>query len=380
MKEAKDLLNIIRCYLNNEKYMVNTDIDELALYKFALKHNISNFLYDWSINNCKSEEIKEKIKFDYNMQIAKDTNQTFELDNLIDNFEKHNIKVVLLKGIIIKNIYPENYMRQMCDMDIYVDENNFKKASKIMINLGYKEFFDYEKHLGYKKEPFVYVEMHKKLVTDRDVGHEYLNNIWPLCVKYKNYQNIYELSLEDAYFFAIVHLIIHFKFTGISIKDVLDIYLYNEKYKNKLDYNKIEQKLKEFSILEFEKNIKNIAYKWFDSTIEEEFDDIEKFILKGYNIKNQVNYSVGKNGSKIKYLINLFFPEYKIMQEKYPILKKAPILLPTTWIARIFKDIFSKETTVKTRLDTIKLIQDTNQEDVENIHKIYKKLGIKEGE
>lgn len=376
MKEAKELLNIIKCYLNNEKYIINTEINESALYKLAKKHNLSNFLYNWSINNCNSEEIKEKIKSDYNMQIAKDTNQTFELDNLLNKFEKNNIKVVLLKGVILKNIYPENYMRQMGDIDIYVDENNFEKASQIMINLDYKEFFDYEKHLVFKKEPFVYVEMHKKLVTDRDVGHEYLNNIWPLCVKYKDYQNIYELSLEDAYFFAIVHLIIHFKFTGISIKDVLDIYLYNEKYKNKLDYNKIDKTLKEFNILEFENNIKNIAYKWFYEKNGNDFNDIENFILNGYNIENQVNYSIGKIGTKTKYLINLFFPKYKIMEEKYPILQKFPILLPITWIHRIFKDIFSEATTLDSRVKTIKLIKDTNPTNVEYIQNIYKKLGI----
>lgn len=376
MKEAKELLNIIKCYLNNEKYITNSEINESDLYKLAKKHNLSNFLYNWSINNCKSEKIKEKINIDYNLQIAKDTNQTFELDNLLDKFEKNDIKVVLLKGVIIKDIYPENYMRQMGDIDIYVDENNFEKASQIMINIGYKEFFDYEKHLVFKKEPFVYVEMHKKLVTDRDVGHEYLNNIWPLCVKYKDYQNIYELSLEDAYFFAIVHLIIHFKFTGISIKDVLDIYLYNETYKNKLDYNKIDKTLKKFNILEFENNIKNIAYKWFDEKNENDFNDIENFILNGYNIENQVNYFIGKNGTKTKYLINLFFPKYKIMEEKYPILQKFPILLPITWIHRIFKDIFSEATTLDSRVKTIKLIKDTNSTNVEYIQNIYKKLGI----
>jgi len=76
------------------------------------------------------------------------------------------------------------------------------------------------------------------------------------------------------------------------------------------------------------------------------------------------------------YLVRLLFPEFKIMKEKYPILKKAPILLPATWMVRIFKDIFSKETTVKNRLDTMKKIQEADLEEAKKIKEIYQKLGI----
>ena len=64
------------------------------------------------------------------------------------------------------------------------------------------------------------------------------------------------------------------------------------------------------------------------------------------------------------------------MKEKYPILKKIPILLPITWIARILKDIFSKETTIKVRLDKIRLIKDVNPNDITKVQEIYQKLGI----
>lgn len=376
MEETKELLWIIRNFISNKKYMSEKDIDERKLYELAKKHKVNNFLKDWAEENCQSDEIKKLIQNDYNMQIMKDTNQNIELEKMLTEFEKNGIEAIIVKGAIIKEIYPQNYMRQMCDIDIMIHEKDFKKALKIMKNLGFYQFYNHEKHLTLKKDPFVVVEIHRKLILEKDVGHDYFLDVWPRCVKYKNYKNIYQLSREDSYIFCILHLIIHFKSTGIHLRDVLDVYLYQEKYKDVLDYNKLKEQFIKLGVSDFEENIKKIAYKWFSSDKIEDFDEIEKFILNGTNLNNMVQYNIGKDEGRGKYLLNLFFPSYKVMKNKYPVLEKQPVLLPIMWGARIFKDIFSQETSLKTRFNTIKLIQNTKKEDVEKIQEIYKKLGI----
>ena len=100
--------------------------------------------------------------------------------------------------------------------------------------------------------------------------------------------------------------------------------------------------------------------------------------MSGRSAENMVNYSISNYNNKKTYLFRLFFPEFKVMKGKYPVLKKAPVLLPAMWIARIFKDILSKDNSVKNRLDTIKLIQNSKEEEVEKTKNIYKKLGIEE--
>ncbi len=376
MNEAKVLLEIIRCFIENRECIVGQEIDEKKLYQLAVCHKVSNFLVEWAKKYAKSDEIKQLILSDYHRQIMKDTNETIELEQMLNEFEEAEIKTLVVKGVIMKAVYPQSYMRQMCDMDIMIHGDDFKKASKIMKGLGYEEYYDHEKHLVFEKMPFMIVEMHRKLIPGADVSHEYFNEIWPLCISFRDYKNIVQMTLEDSYLFCIIHLIRHFKYAGIQIRDVLDVYLFYEKYKEFFDFNKINKKLEEFKAEEFERNIRKIAYRWFGTEKIEDFDEVERFILKGASERNRIDYEVGKNEGKSQYALRLVFPEFKIMREKYPILKKAPIFLPFTWVARIFKDIFSKETTVKTRINTIKMIQDTNQEEVEYIENIYKKLGI----
>ena len=377
MEEAKILLEIIKCFIYDKECATSNSIDESKLYKLAKINSVSNFLQNWAKKYCKSEEIKKEIFKDYSAQIVKDTNQSLELEKILDVFEKNNIKTLIVKGVIMKDIYPQNYMRQMCDIDILVQSENFKKASKLMKDLGFSKYYNLEKHLIFNKAPFYIVEMHRKLILKRDIGYEYFNDIWPLCINYKKYKNIYQLSIENAYIFCILHLLLHFKFTGVKIKDILDVYLYNEKYKEIMDYSKLDEKFKELDIKEFEENIKNIAYKWFGTDEINDFDDIEKFILKGTSSNNRVNYSIGNSKGKGDTVKKLLFPELEIMEEKYPVLKKAPALLPVMWGTRIFKDIFSKAHSLKSRINTVKLIQEADDEEVEKVKKIYSKLGIK---
>ena len=309
MKEAKSLLKIVKCFLLEKDCTLDYDIEEKKLYKLAKVNQLSNFLENWAQKNSKSEAIRNQIAQDYSAQIVKDTNQTIEIEKILNAFEENHIKTLIVKGAVIKDIYPQNYMRQMCDIDILVEPDNFKKAAKIMKDMGYQKYYNYEKHLIFTKDPFIIVELHRKLILKKEIiGFDYFKDVWPLSVKYKNYENIYQLDVNNAYVFCLVHILTHFKFSGITAKDILDVYLYNETYKDALDYNKLSQIFKELEILDFAENIKNIAYKWFGTDDINELDEIEKFILGGSNLNNNVHYSIGKNNGKLRLFIRLLFP------------------------------------------------------------------------
>ena len=377
MKEEKELFKIIKCYLYDKEYVSSLEIDEEALYRLARKHFLSNFLINWS-KNCQNEKLRKLTEDDYYRQIMRDTNENLELENMLNEFEKAEVETLVVKGITMKEVYPKNYMRPMCDIDIMIHEKDFKKAYSIMKNLGYEVDYDTEKHLLFEKKPFTIVEVHHKLVSRKDdISANYFNNeIWSLCVPYQNYKSIYRMNLEDTYLFCIIHLIHHCKYAGMDIKDILDVYLFNEKYKDKLKWDIVNEKLQEFEALEFEHNIKKIAYRWFGDNELDHFDEIEEFILKGESYQNLLNYAVSENKGRGNYTLRLFFPNLEVMQAKYPVLKKVPALLPVMWGVRIVYDIVSKEVPIRERFSRLRLIQGVEENDVEKIENIYQKLGV----
>lgn len=382
MNEARALLQIIRDYIKNEKCCIDIKVDENKLYEIAEQNEVSNFLQNWA-NEYASENLKSKVQMDFNKQILKDTNQSIEFENLLNKFEKEGIKILVFKGFLTKCLYPQEYMRKMCDIDILVQKKDFKRATEIIKDLGFKKLHNHEKHLVFAKNIIVIVEVHREMTTPNDVGYEYFTNVWQNCIKYKDYKNIYQMNLEDNYIFCIVHLLIHFKDYGINIRDILDVYLYNEKFKSKLDYEKINKEFEVLGLKDFEKNIKEISYKWFDGKQEmnkdsqdEEFSHIEKYILEGPNLNKRVIYSVINNMDKKNRVFSLFFPKLKVMQCKYPVLRKSPYLLPFMWGYRMIKGVFEKTFSFKDRLRTLDLVKNVKQEDIEEAKEIYKELGI----
>lgn len=376
MNEAKVLLEIITNFIEQKEGGIVSEVDEEKLYQLAVNHRVSNFLVNWAKKKATSKKIKELVLADYHRQIIKDTNENIELEQILQCFEESGVKTLVAKGVTMKEVYPQSYMRQMCDTDLLVAPKDFKKAVAILKEIGYNTFHDTEHHLILKKEPFMIIELHRKLIFGQEIGYEYFNDIiWENAVPYQNYQHIFQMKREDAYIFCITHLIRHFKSSGIQIRDVLDVYLYHKRYKSILEKEAIRKKFCEWGIETFERNIREIAYQWFEAEVIE-FDEVQKFILQGLSIQNQVNFEVGNKGSKRRYFRQLLFPEFNVMKEKYPILERAPFFLPATWLIRILRDIFSKGVTVKSRLDTVKLIQDTKQEEVDKIQKIYQKMGI----
>ena len=378
MDEALILLQIIKDYIRDKKCYINKKVDENKLFQIANIHNVSNFLQSWA-NEYATKEIKDKIDMDFNKQILKDINQSIEFENLLNRLEESDIKTLVFKGFLTKTLYPQEYMRKMCDIDILVEKQNLKKTSQIIKDLGFERFNNYEKHLSFVKNILVIIELHRDMTVPEDVGHEYFINILDRAIKYKDYKNIYQMNLEDSYLFCIVHLLIHFKESGITIRDILDIYLFNEKFHNILDYEKLNKVLEELEIKSFEKEIREIAYKGFESEKEikkEELGNIEKYILSGPSTNKCILNTMIKDMNKQDVVFRLFFPEFKVMKNTYPILRKTPVLLPFVWIYRIIRGVFEKTITLKDRFKKIDLVKNVKEEDIDNIKDIYKKLEI----
>lgn len=163
MKEEKVLLEIVKCFFGKKEFVSEEEIDEKRLYALAKKHKMSNFLMDWAKEHCQNDEIRQKIENDYSNQIVKDTNENLEFEAILHAFEDVGIKTLVFKGFLMKAVYPQSYMRQMCDIDLLAEQANFKKAIQVMEELGYQYSYDAELHLIFWKPPFIGVELHKNL-------------------------------------------------------------------------------------------------------------------------------------------------------------------------------------------------------------------------
>ena len=77
-----------------------------------------------------------------------------------------------------------------------------------------------------------------------------------------------------------------------------------------------------------------------------------------------------QGANKGKYLISRFFPNLSFMRMQYPVLEKAPVLLPIFWVARGFRSVFLRRDRLSAELRMVKKADDSTIQEMEEIKRL----------
>lgn len=300
------------------------------------------------------DETIEILKKNINAEIFIDGNHSYEIEKVLSVFDKYKIKNVPLKGYFLKMEYPRSDYRSISDYDILFDRKQSDSVKKAFSELGYQFLHEDDNQSHFQKKPYMYIEMHATLVHDYESYYPYLVDIIDNSEKRDGYEFSYELSLEDHYLYMLVHNSNHFRLGGLSIRMLLDTYLYYRNHKDEFDFDYLNEKLRLFKLETFEKRIREIAFNWFLPDKQKiTFDDLEVFILLSARLGRldagvmidshkmiKTAEKEGKRKSKFSYFLRSLFPNKKFMSVHYPYVNKLPFLLPVSWVQMWFKRFF----------------------------------------
>lgn len=333
-----------------------TELEEL--FKTAKRHSVANVLY----NSLAKLDIADKKKLssfeqEYARALYLEVKQQYYLEMLCEALEKNKIRHVLMKGIVIKPLYPSPDMRLSGDLDIFIDEENCPRVKKIMDELGYATelFNESVGHDEYLIDNAVRVEIHRRLVSNKCPWDKKCQEITQRVVLDEPYQYRYKMSNEDYYLYMIAHIAKHMKYSGAGIKMVLDVWVFLRHYADKLDMDILNERLKYCGLDKFDANVRALVDYWFN---DKEADKLTKkladYIVQSGSFgthKQLVAGEMAKNAAgtqsrvigTLSYYVQIFFMPYNQMKESYPVLKKMPVLLPFLWVYRACRTIFFKK-------------------------------------
>ncbi|MGL5352007.1 MAG: nucleotidyltransferase family protein, partial [Clostridium sp.] len=60
------------------------------------------------------------------------------LSNIFRKFNEKNIPVIVLKGLVVRDFYPNPEQRSMCDADIFIHKEDLDKTKELLFELGYR--------------------------------------------------------------------------------------------------------------------------------------------------------------------------------------------------------------------------------------------------
>ncbi len=313
----------------------------LQLYKISKSHDITHIVASALQSDSllqKGSEISEKFQKSQIVALYRNEKMKAELSSVSRVFEEEGIAHIPLKGAVIRDLYPNDWMRTSCDIDILVKEEDLDRAVKALESKleykvrGARDFHD----ISLFSKSGVHLELHFNILENRESIDAILGRAWEFAKSENSCRYCFEN--EFLIFHILAHMSYHFTTGGCGIRSYIDLFLMKKHLE--FDESKLEKMLVECSLKRFYEISVSLADAWLaHGKYDELLAEVERFILKGGvygDVENGIAAGNVRTGGKFKYALQRIFQPYDVIKQKYPILKKYRWLTPVYEVRRWF--------------------------------------------
>ncbi len=346
---------LLRSGLTGEAVAVAEPFPFEELVQEAARHGVENLLFHgmraagFTVKDPRMKALLHTV----GENIFINENQVASALAVCEAFEKNGIHYMPLKGLPIRDLYPSSEMRTMGDVDILIKTEQYEKISKILPALGFTPVLESVYELVWQKEGTLYLELHKSLFPTYDVDfHTEFGDGWDRAIAQGN-TCCYTLSSEDTFVYLFTHFAKHYLDGGIGARHLADLWVYLHA-NPALDTVYIDKMLERLHLRAFCDNVKETLAVWMGEkqatpVTAQILDTVWTAGVYGTPEEHQIagverNTVTTAAQMKRRHFLAYLFPPFELMSYTYPILKKAPILLPLVYVWRIItKAIFQPQ-------------------------------------
>ena len=325
-----------------------SDDDLKQLYTLSKKHDLAHLVGDALIRNRLLSDGGVKAKFEKQMMTAvyRYERINYELNSLSETLNQSEIPFIPLKGSVLRQYYPEPWMRTSCDIDILVHDADLNRAVILLTEqLEYRAESEQTHDIGMYSPGGVHLELHYTLIESNVVGKadEVLKAVWEQSLPGQDCHYRYVMSEEMFYYYHIAHMAKHFQNGGCGIRPLLDLWILN----HNIVYNteRLNALLEEGGLLTFAGTARQLAEVWFGNGGHNSVtEEMEKYILSGGvygTMNNRVAVQQIRRGGKLRYAMSRIWLPYDTLKSHYPSLEGKRFLLPFYEVRRWGKLLFS---------------------------------------
>ncbi len=367
----------------DNKILQNLSSDILKqLYNLTKSHDIAHLIAS-VLNKHKElaqDEISQKYKQQWLLAIYRYEKINYELKRVSEVLENNSISFLPLKGSVLRQYYPEPWMRTSCDIDILVHEEDTEKAKSVLeseLEYTYKSSGSHD--LSFFSPSNIHLELHYNLVEDGIASESsaVLKSVWDTAICREGFEFCYDMPDEMFYFYHIAHMAKHFENGGCGIRPFIDLWILDNI--NEADTEKRNAVLDKGNLLKFANAVRKLSQVWLEN---KEYDSLSKemedYILRGGvygNNENRITFQQQKRGGKLRYAISKIFIPYDAIKFHYPILQKHKWLTPFMQVRRWFKLIFCGG--AKRSIKELKYNNSISKEKATRANKLLVDIGLK---
>ena len=318
----------------------------ISVYQLAKKHDLSHVVAAYVHENKieVSPELGAALKQDAFLSVYRCERLKYTLKEICDALEAATIPHIPLKGSEIRPYYPQESMRTSCDIDILIHEEDLDAAIQALESKGYRCGERHYHDVSLYSPGQVHLELHFNILENNVSLDTVLQDAWQYaeCVQGSRYAFRKEFFVFHMY----AHMAYHFLAGGCGLRSLMDIWVME--HNMDAPYSCAEDLLKKAGIYQFAAEMSRITDSCFAGQAKDVLaDQVLQYIFCGgvYGTKgNAVGIYRSQNSGMAKYWLERIFLPYRSMVIAYPVLKKAPWLLPVYWVVRWFKALFGGKT------------------------------------
>ena len=367
-----------------DKIYDNVDWDEVI--DLANKHKVEGIVYlALRKSNLVSKIGEKRLSLLKQKAAITGIGQSRHISGLSIVFNKiieENIPVIVLKGLVVRDFYPQPDQRTMSDADILVHKDDVEKVKNLLIDMGYIFLEDHKAshHIALVHNRYPVIEVHWNLFKRDGFSNElehYERLIWNRAIKVNvGEAEVLSLSYEDLALHLCMHMAAHLASTGFGVRQLCDLVVLVEKKGEEINWNSFIMKARMYGFEKFSLIMFLLCKKLFDMEIPKELEvssvNNKKYIAalldeifeSGVHGKKemanqfatQVAFNFEDKDSNptlgaIKRYFRFIFPRIDDMSDKYSYARKFKVLAPIAWIHHLFSGIFASEYTFKDKFE-----------------------------
>ena len=392
-KTNLEFLSLLKSSLKNEKYDgEKIDFEDLVyIYKMSEIHHVVPMIYNAAYNEDFFKECDANFKamfkssaFRYIFSQIQRTNHFLEV---YKKLSEKNIKILVFKGIIFRNMYNNPDDRISSDEDILIKKEDYEKVKEFFLSEGF-EFIDKGEECAYfSKSTGLCIEVSTSLFSHESKAYGHLNklfeDVFEKSIKINiDKIDILTLSHEQHLIYIVFHNMKHFLTGGFGIRQVADFSKYIETYGEYINWEKFWSDLKDLNYDTFALNLIEISLKYLgfnddkitypdNITSFDELKNSQKYYINSESLINDI-LDAGVFGAstmdrkhtalmtldavedkKKSNRLKAVFPNVNYLKDNYTYLQKYPILLPVAWGQRILS--YLKKNKTSSYINTMEL-------------------------
>lgn len=341
-------------------------VDWEALEAISREHNLFPLFHEVA---CQFPGYRNRPDYEDNINsvmtmIGQQIKKTEAFLELYRAFLKEDLHPIVMKGLICRQLYGKHAeKRPSGDEDILVRKQDFYKIKEVMEVHGFvcskpdvtmaqldqlQDVGFYENKIGFL------IEVHTNIMGHTNEMRTKMGDCFKdvfehtRTVEIRNVP-ITTMSHTEHFLFLVLHAFKHFSLSGVGVRQMLDILLYQDTYEQEIDWKSVKVALEENHAAGYLGDLQFIGeqYLGFELGVRLEtcspdglLQDMMEVGVFGKQddadiLAARINFNaMDKEGSKIRAMIRAGFPPKSYMLVGAPHLEEKPWLLPAEWVKR----------------------------------------------